>query len=164
MAYAVIQDVASSWDMYRRVHLGLMEPAPNGLILHVAGPTDEGFRPGCASVLNDWNPPWRLSGAHPSPHRCSATYTRDTLSWGSRLRARPAMRKASSDETRCSSEIVADGPQAPDIDHMPVKRMRRARAQPRTRPGRTRPRSDRPHVGRGAGRRAGDPRDAVWLG
>ena len=44
MAYAFVQDVASSWDQYERVTAGLVEPAPSGLILHVAGPTDEGFR------------------------------------------------------------------------------------------------------------------------
>ncbi len=44
MAYAFVQDVASSWDQYERVTARLVEPAPSGLILHVAGPTDEGFR------------------------------------------------------------------------------------------------------------------------
>jgi hypothetical protein len=42
--YAFVQDVASSWDQYERVTAPLMHPAPAGLILHVAGPTDEGFR------------------------------------------------------------------------------------------------------------------------
>jgi hypothetical protein len=44
MAYAFVQDVAASWEQYRRVAATLIEPAPVGLILHVAGPTDEGFR------------------------------------------------------------------------------------------------------------------------
>jgi len=44
MAYACVQDVASSWEQYERVTSGLVDPAPPGLILHVAGPTDEGFR------------------------------------------------------------------------------------------------------------------------
>lgn len=44
MSYAFVQDVASSWDQYERVTAPLMDPAPAGLILHVAGPTDEGFR------------------------------------------------------------------------------------------------------------------------
>ena len=39
-----MQDVASSWDQYERVTAPLMDPTPAGLILHVAGPTDEGFR------------------------------------------------------------------------------------------------------------------------
>ena len=43
MSYAFVQDVAASWDQYERV-ASLMEPAPAGLILHVAGPTDVGFR------------------------------------------------------------------------------------------------------------------------
>lgn len=44
MSYALVQDVASSWEHYERVAAALMEPAPAGLILHIAGPTDEGFR------------------------------------------------------------------------------------------------------------------------
>jgi hypothetical protein len=43
LSYAFVQDVAASWDQYERVAASLMEPAPAGLILHVAG-TDEGFR------------------------------------------------------------------------------------------------------------------------
>lgn len=44
MAYACVQDIASSWEQYERVAARLTEPAPDGLILHLAGPTDEGFR------------------------------------------------------------------------------------------------------------------------
>lgn len=44
MAYAFVQDVASSWQQYERFAAALVEPPPAGLILHVAGPTDEGFR------------------------------------------------------------------------------------------------------------------------
>ncbi|HEU0304212.1 MAG TPA: hypothetical protein VFR32_06500 [Gaiellaceae bacterium] len=44
MPYAFVQDVASSWEQYQRFEAELVEPAPAGLILHVAGPTDEGFR------------------------------------------------------------------------------------------------------------------------
>jgi hypothetical protein len=44
LSYAFVQDVAASWDQYERVAASLMEPTPAGLILHVAGPTDEGFR------------------------------------------------------------------------------------------------------------------------
>jgi len=44
MAYAFVQDVASSWEQYERVTAAMVEPVPAGLILHVAGPTDEGFR------------------------------------------------------------------------------------------------------------------------
>ena len=43
MAYAVVQDVPASWADYEVV-AGIGEPLPDGLILHVAGPTDEGFR------------------------------------------------------------------------------------------------------------------------
>jgi hypothetical protein len=44
MAYASIQDIAASWDHYQQFLAGLTEPAPAGLILYLAGPTDEGVR------------------------------------------------------------------------------------------------------------------------
>jgi len=44
VAYAVVRDVAASWDQYQCLAEVMSEPAPAGLILHVAGPTDEGFR------------------------------------------------------------------------------------------------------------------------
>jgi hypothetical protein len=44
MSYAFVQDIAASWHDYRRVSVPALEPVPAGLILHVAGPTDEGFR------------------------------------------------------------------------------------------------------------------------
>jgi hypothetical protein len=44
VAYAYVQDVASSWEQYRSVAAALVDPPPDGLILHVAGPTDEGVR------------------------------------------------------------------------------------------------------------------------
>ena len=44
MTYAYVQDVASSWDQYERVTASLVDPPPSGLLVHVAGPTDEGVR------------------------------------------------------------------------------------------------------------------------
>jgi hypothetical protein len=44
MTYAFVQDMASSWEQYQRHTARLLEPAPEGLILHVAGPTDDGVR------------------------------------------------------------------------------------------------------------------------
>lgn len=44
MSHAIVQDVAVSWVEYERIARGLVDPAPAGLILHVAGPTDEGVR------------------------------------------------------------------------------------------------------------------------
>jgi quinol monooxygenase YgiN len=44
MPYAFVQDVAASWEHYQRVAEPLIESGPAGLVLHVAGPTDEGFR------------------------------------------------------------------------------------------------------------------------
>ena len=43
MPYAFVQDVAASWEQYTRYADALSEPPP-GLIVHAAGPTDEGFR------------------------------------------------------------------------------------------------------------------------
>jgi hypothetical protein len=42
--YACVRDVAASWERYERIAEAMTEPAPVGLIVHVAGPTDEGFR------------------------------------------------------------------------------------------------------------------------
>lgn len=44
MSYAFVQDIAASWHDYLQVAAFLVEPAPTGLILHAAGPTDEGVR------------------------------------------------------------------------------------------------------------------------
>ncbi len=50
MAYAFVHDIAASWKQYERVAAGLTDPTPDGLILHLAGPTDEGFR-----IIDVWN-------------------------------------------------------------------------------------------------------------
>jgi hypothetical protein len=42
--YAFVRDVAASWGRYKRIAEAMNKPAPAGLIVHVAGPTDEGFR------------------------------------------------------------------------------------------------------------------------
>lgn len=44
MPYVVVEDVAASWEQYQRFADALAGPAPTGLIVHAAGPTDEGFR------------------------------------------------------------------------------------------------------------------------
>jgi hypothetical protein len=44
MPYAFVNDVAASWEHYRRFAKALEGPIPDGLVLHAAGPTDEGFR------------------------------------------------------------------------------------------------------------------------
>jgi hypothetical protein len=43
MSYALVQDVLASWEWYEPIARSLEGPPP-GLLLHVAGPTDEGFR------------------------------------------------------------------------------------------------------------------------
>lgn len=47
--FAVVQDVAASWEWYRDAVTAAIEPPPQGLILFVAGPTDEGVR-----VIGTW--------------------------------------------------------------------------------------------------------------
>ena len=42
--YVFVEDVAASWEHYRRFAEALDGPLPDGLVLHAAGPTDEGFR------------------------------------------------------------------------------------------------------------------------
>jgi hypothetical protein len=42
--YAFVEDVAASWERYARFAAALEGPPPDGLLLHAAGPTDEGFR------------------------------------------------------------------------------------------------------------------------
>lgn len=44
MSYALVEDVAASWERYAGIASGLDDSLPDGLILHAAGRTDEGFR------------------------------------------------------------------------------------------------------------------------
>jgi hypothetical protein len=44
MTYAVVQDVSASWEQYDTLRRALATDLPDGLVLHVAGPTEEGFR------------------------------------------------------------------------------------------------------------------------
>jgi hypothetical protein len=44
MAYACVQDIASSWQHYQLYATEYVDPRPAGLIVHAAGPTDEGVR------------------------------------------------------------------------------------------------------------------------
>ena len=44
MSYAVVEDVAASWETYERFAADFESSKPEGLILHAAGRTDEGVR------------------------------------------------------------------------------------------------------------------------
>lgn len=44
MSYAVVEDVAASWESYELIAAELERSRPDGLILHAAGRTDEGIR------------------------------------------------------------------------------------------------------------------------
>jgi hypothetical protein len=43
MSYALVEDIPASWERYRAIARSIAA-GPRGLVLHVAGPTDEGFR------------------------------------------------------------------------------------------------------------------------
>jgi hypothetical protein len=65
VSYAFVQDIAASWHDYQQVAGRLVEPAPAGLILHAAGPTDEGVR-----IIAIWEnePAWqRFQSARLAP-------------------------------------------------------------------------------------------------
>ncbi len=56
MSYAFVQDIPATWDTYVGVAEALGETPPEGLLLHVAGPTDEGFRMiGVWSSRENWD-------------------------------------------------------------------------------------------------------------
>ena len=44
MSYAVVEDVAASWESYEQVAAEVERRTPEGLILYAAGRTDEGVR------------------------------------------------------------------------------------------------------------------------
>ena len=44
MRYAFVQDVPATWEAYRSIAATLSPDCPEGLVVHAAGPTDEGFR------------------------------------------------------------------------------------------------------------------------
>jgi hypothetical protein len=43
MSYVLVEDVPATWERYEPIARSLGS-GPRGLLLHVAGPTDEGFR------------------------------------------------------------------------------------------------------------------------
>jgi len=44
LTYAYVQDIAEDWEDYERLTAVLGDEVPEGLIVHVAGRTDSGFR------------------------------------------------------------------------------------------------------------------------
>ena len=44
MAHAFVEDIPASWQEYELADAAIADPVPQGLILHVAGPTDDGVR------------------------------------------------------------------------------------------------------------------------
>lgn len=44
MTYALVSDIPVSWETYKQIADSALDDIPTGLIIHVAGPTDEGVR------------------------------------------------------------------------------------------------------------------------
>ncbi len=44
MPYAIVEDIAASWERYAAVAAAIADPTVPGLILYAAGATDEGVR------------------------------------------------------------------------------------------------------------------------
>lgn len=76
MTYVVVEDVAASWEHYREYTRVLGSLTPKGLILHAAGPTDEGFR-----VVGVWESEaaWHGFAAQLAPGAASPRMVRRTL-------------------------------------------------------------------------------------
>ena len=76
MTYAVIRDIPASWERYVSFAEALADPLPSGLVLHVAGPTDEGFR-----LVEIWETrdDWERFRAREEELVESSTHTRTTL-------------------------------------------------------------------------------------
>jgi hypothetical protein len=75
MSYAFVQDIAATWEQYE--HLAAAIAArPEGLVIHVAGPTDEGFR-----IIGVWESEaaWERFEAERRREHASAPPTRTTF-------------------------------------------------------------------------------------
>jgi hypothetical protein len=44
VSFVVVHDIPVSWEQYEAIACALAEPVPDGLVLRVAGRTDEGVR------------------------------------------------------------------------------------------------------------------------
>jgi len=76
MSYAFVQDIAATWEQYE--HLAAAIAArPEGLVIQVAGPTDEGFR-----IISVWESEaaWeRFEAESARKHASAAPSTRTTF-------------------------------------------------------------------------------------
>ena len=76
-AYAVVHDVAASWYDYPRVGLTPTDAPLPGLLVHAAGPTDDGFRTidiwDTEEVWQDHRDRWLT----PHQHLCETPVTRE---------------------------------------------------------------------------------------
>jgi hypothetical protein len=76
MVYAFVHDIGATWEHYELTSAARIAMRPPGLLLHVAGPTDEGYR--IVEVWHsehDWEryrnrprqPPVAVAGSFPAP-------------------------------------------------------------------------------------------------
>ena len=75
MSFAFVQDFAATWQQYERF-ASAIAVRPEGLVLHVAGPTDEGFR-----IIGVWESEaaWERFEAERQREHASAPPTRTTF-------------------------------------------------------------------------------------
>jgi hypothetical protein len=71
MTYALVGDVPASWDRYADL-VRLLRQAPSGLLLHVAGPTEEGFR-----IIEVWESEAAWRRFEPALHAAVAAIDED---------------------------------------------------------------------------------------
>jgi hypothetical protein len=71
VTYALVGDIPASWERYAGL-VPLLRHAPNGLLLHVAGPTDEGFR-----IIEVWESEDAWRRFEPSLHAAVAAIDED---------------------------------------------------------------------------------------
>ena len=76
MSYAYVHDVPATWDTYRDIAKPCHRNCPKGLVVHAAGPTDEGFR-----MIGVWHS--REACGSLSSDRLDAIF--DALAGGSRI-------------------------------------------------------------------------------
>ena len=75
MSYAFVQDIAATWEQYEHL-ANAIAARPDGLVIHVAGPTDEGFR-----IIGVWESEaaWERFEAETQREYASAPPTRTTF-------------------------------------------------------------------------------------
>ena len=117
MSYAFVQDIAATWEQYE--HLAAAIAArPEGLVIHVAGPTDKGFR-----IIGVWESEaaWERfeaerQGMCPPPRRRGPRFARSNRSTSSTAVSpphRPRHRFDVAREIRLFKDVRLGAPRGP---------------------------------------------------